>query len=270
MFLFHKKENEEEKKVSESDLKRGLKKNEFVFYYQPEFDLKTKKIIALEALMRWNAPSGIIPPNEFIPVLEHSGLIGDFTEFLLHQTLTDLKEVHEAGYPDVAMAVNLSAIQLKDKDLISKVKSALDETHTSPALLECEITETQQLDLPEMQKTVFKELADLGIAVTMDDFGTGYSSFNYLRYLDFKKLKIDCDFVQSLDENIKNRTILSLIIQFGHLLKIPVLAEGIETTEQKEWLEKNGCDYGQGYWFSRPLPLDQLVAFLKKNKENEK
>ena len=264
MFLFGKKEN----KVSESDLKRGLKNNEFIFYYQPEFDLKTGKVIAVEALMRWNASNGIVPPNEFIPVLEESGLIHKFTEFMLRQTLTDLKAIHEAGYSEAAMAINLSAVQLRDKALAKTIKKILDETETKPQFLDCEITETQQLALPEMKKTIFKELTDLGVTITLDDFGTGYSSFNYLRYLDFSKLKIDCDFVRTLGDSIRNRTILSLIIQLGHILKIPVLAEGIETTEQKNWLEKNGCDFGQGFWFSRPLPLDQLMTFLEKKKKN--
>ena len=119
-----------------------------------------------------------------------------------------------------------------------------------------------------MQETVFKELSNLGIAVSIDDFGTGYSSFNYLRNLDAKKLKVDCDFVRTLEENPKNKKILPVIIKLGHDLQIPVLAEGIETTEQKEYLEQNECDYGQGFWFSRPLPLDQLTAFLEKKKEN--
>ena len=264
MFLFKKKE----KKVSESDLKRGLKNAEFMFYYQPEFDLKTGKIIAVEALMRWDSPKGIVPPNEFIPVLEESGLIHKFTEFLLRQTLTDLQKIHDAGYPDVAMAINLSGVQLKDKALAKTIKKILDETKTKPQFLDCEITETQQVALPDMKETIFKELADLGVKVSLDDFGTGYSSFNYLRYLDFSKLKIDCNFVRSLGDNVRNRTILSLIIQLGHILKIPVLAEGIETTEQKDWLEKNGCDYGQGFWFSRPLPMDQLMPFLEKKKKN--
>lgn len=265
MSLFGKKE---EKGVSEADLKRGLKKQEFVFYYQPEFDLKTEQVVAVEALMRWNAPDRIIPPNEFIPVLEQSGLITDFTEYLLHQTLTDLKAIKDAGYPDVIMTVNLSTSQLKDETLISKIKKNLEETQTSVQCLECEITESQQLDLPAMKETIFKELADLGVAISLDDFGTGYSSFDYLRHLDFKKIKIDGSFVQSLGENAKDKAILSEIIQFSHALKIPVLAEGIETTEQKEWLEKNGCEYGQGFWFSRPLPLDQLLIFLKNKKEN--
>ena len=265
MFLFSKKE---EKTVSESDLKRGLKKDEFVFYYQPEFDLKTGEIIAVEALMRWNAPKGIIPPNEFIPVLEQSGLIKDFTEFLLRQTLTDLKEIQKQGYLNLKMAVNLSAIQLKEKDLVETICKILEETKTESKSLECEITESQQLVLPEMQATVFKKLQEAGIAISIDDFGTGYSSFNYLRYLNASKLKIDCDFVRTLEEDPQNKKILPLIIKLGHDLGIPVLAEGIETTEQKEWLEKNGCDFGQGFWFSRPLPLEQLLSFLEKKKEN--
>lgn len=265
MFLFNKKE---EKKVSESELERGLKQEEFTFYYQPEFDLKTGKVIAVEALMRWETPNRIVPPGEFIPVLEQSGLIRKFTEFLLRQTLTDLRSIHEAGYPDVKMAINVSAVQLNDKTFVPTIKKILEETKTEANLLECEITESHQLVLPEMRETIFKELNELGIGISIDDFGTGYSSFNYLRYLDANKLKIDCDFVRTLEENPRNKKILSSIIKLGQDLKIPVLAEGIETTEQKEWLEKNGCSFGQGFWFSRPLPLEQLNVFLKKNKKN--
>ena len=186
MFLFGKKE---EKKVSVSDLKRGLKRGEFVFYYQPEFNLKTGKIIALEALMRWHAPNGIIPPNDFIPVLEQSGLINKFTEYLFRQSLADLKKVHQVGYSNVLMAVNLSAIQLQNKSLILTIKKVLEETKTEAKFLECEITESQRLILPEMQEGIFKELANLGVAVAIDDFGMGYSSFNYLRYLNVSKLE---------------------------------------------------------------------------------
>ena len=264
MFLFGKLGSQ----VSVSDLKRGLQKKEFVFYYQPEFDLKTGKIISMEALMRWNSPKGIIPPDQFIPVLESSKLIQDFTDFLFRQTLTDLKQIHNAGYPDIVMSVNLSAAQLSDKKLIPIIQTVLRETETENRFLECEITESQKLEFTEAQKAVFKELTDLGIKISLDDFGTGYSSFNYLRYLDISKLKVGCDFAQSLQENVRSRSIFSLVIQFGHILKVPVLAEGIETTEQKEWLEKNGCDYGQGFWFSRPLPLEQLIAFLEEKKEN--
>ena len=260
MFLFSKKE----KKVTESDLKRGFKKGEFVFYYQPEFDLKTGKIVAVEALLRWNAPNTIVPPNEFIPVLENSSLIEKFTEFLLQQTLTDLKAIHKTGLTDIVMAVNLSTVQLEKANLVDVTKKILKDTEMKAGFLEFEITESQQLVLPEMQKSVFKELADLGISISIDDFGTGYSSFNYLRFLDVQKIKIDCEFVRTLEENPKNKKILSSIIHLGHKLNTKVLAEGIETTLQKEWLEENGCDLGQGFWFSRPLPLDQLILFLGK------
>ena len=256
-----KRQLKRQEKMAKSNLEKFLEE-------VPVFDLKTGKVIAVEALMRWDSPKGIVPPNEFIPVLEQSGLIHKFTEFLLRQTLTDLKKIHEAGYSDVTMAINVSGVQLKDKALVRTIKKVLDETKTEPQFLECEITETQPLDLPNMKETIFKELADAGIKISLDDFGTCYSSFNYLRYLDFKKLKIDCDFIRTLGDSVRNRTILSLIIQLGHILKIPVLAEGIETTEQKDWLEKNGCDFGQGFWYSRPLPIDQLLIFLEKKKEN--
>lgn len=262
--MFFLKKNKEDEFVSKNDLQNGLKRKEFVFYYQPEFDLKTGKIIALEALMRWESPKGIVPPNQFIPVLEESGLIHQFTDFLFNQTLSDLKLIHKAGYNNVKMAVNLSVSQLLDKNLISSIRKALENTILKSKNLEIEITESYQLSFP-LQKNVFKELEEMGISIAIDDFGTGYSCFSYLKNIKVNKIKIDCDFIRTLQEDPKNKTIVSSIINLSHDLEIPVLAEGIETTDTKKWLEKKGCDYGQGFWFSRPLPIDQLLSFLEKN-----
>ena len=266
MSLFKKTETPEEGKlVSKSDLERGLKKKEFVFYYQPEFDLKTNKVVALEALMRWESSNGIVPPNQFIPVLEESGLIHKFTDFLFNQTLADLKQIHEAGYNDVMMSVNLSASQLLDKNLISSISKALEKNLVKSQFLECEITESTKISFP-LEKDVFKELEGMNISMAIDDFGTGFSTFTYLKNITVKKIKIDCDFIRNLEENSKNKTIVSALIKLGHELGISVVAEGVETTEQKEWLEKNECDLGQGFWFSRALPLEQLLTFLKNKK----
>ncbi len=259
-----------QKKITPERLRKAMKNGEFVFYYQPEFDLKTGKVLGLEALMRWNdARRGIVPPNEFIPVLEESGLITEFTDMLLKQTLTDLHLIHEAGYRDLHLAVNFSVAQLKTAGIVQKIQDALQGAHINPSFLECEITESQNIDREMFESDTFKKLEELNVAISLDDFGTGYASFNALKNLNIKKLKIDMDFVQELFKHDKNQTIVASMIRLGHDLGFPVLAEGIETTEQKEWLEKNGCDLGQGYWFSRPLPLDQLLTFLQKKAPNQ-
>ncbi len=254
-----------QKKITPERLKKALRNNEFVFYYQPEFDLKTGQVKGLEALMRWNdARRGIIPPNEFIPVLENSGLINEFTELLLKSTLDDLHAIHQAGHPEMHLAINFSVSQLKHPEIVQNIQDALQSAHINSTFLECEITESQNIDRELLESDVFQKLEELNVAISIDDFGTGYASFNALKNLKVKKLKIDMDFVRTLLENDKNQTIVSSMIKLGHDLGLPVLAEGIETTEQKNWLEQNGCDLGQGYWFSRPLPLDQLLAFLSK------
>lgn len=256
-----------QKKITPEVLKKALKNDEFVFYYQPEFDLKTGQATGVEALMRWvNNRRGIVPPNEFIPVLEKSGLINEFTQMILKKTLDDLHKIHESGFRQFHMAVNFSVVQLKQPKTARLIQTALENAHINPSFVECEITESQEIDEELLNSDVFKKLEQLNVALSMDDFGTGYASFNALKNLNIKKLKIDIDFIRELFTKEKNKKIVSSMIKLGHDLGLPVLAEGIETTEQKEWLEKNGCDLGQGYWFSRPLPLDQLIAFLKKNK----
>ena len=256
-------------KITPEVLQKALKKGEFVFYYQPEFDLKTGNILGVEALMRWvDKKRGIVPPNEFIPVLEQSGLISQFTDFLLKQTLEDLRKIHESGLKNVFLAINLSVVQLKQPDIAEKIQNALQGAYINSSFLECEITETKGVDRELLDSDVFKKLQDLNVSISIDDFGTGYSSFDYLRSLNIKKLKIDQDFVREMFDNPKNQTIMASMIQLGHDLGLPVLAEGIETTGQKTWLEEHGCDMGQGYWFSRPLPVDQLLDFLQKKVQN--
>jgi EAL domain-containing protein (putative c-di-GMP-specific phosphodiesterase class I) len=249
--------------ISEDELLLALKNHEFVFYYQPEWDLKTGKPLGLEALMRWESPKrGIVPPMDFIPLLEHSKLIGNFSQFLFEQTFADLKKIHEVS-PNLFMAVNLSLLQIQEPGFVELVKSIADAQQIDMKHLECEITETQGLTQDVIESGTLDKLAALNVTISMDDFGSGYSSLAHLRKLKIQKLKIDLDFTKTLMEDPKNQTIVDAIIQLGHDLGFPVLAEGIETTEQQEWLKEHGCDYGQGYWFSRALPLDQLLSFLK-------
>ena len=260
--------------IGATDLQRALTNNEFVFYYQPEWDLKTGKIKGLEALMRWESPNGIIPPNDFIPVLEETGLISKFTPFLLEQTLHDLREIHSVGFSDLFMSVNFSAVQLRDPSLPQLIQQVLDKYEMTPEYLECEITETTSFGADGIELEILKKLKRNGIKVSVDDFGSGHASFNYLKDLEPHKLKVDRDFISTLFDRPANQIIMRTIIDLGHSLGLIVLAEGIETPEQEKWLAKNKCDYGQGFLFSRPLPLSMLIPFMrsrttvKKSKKN--
>ena len=259
------------KPITADELAKALKNNEFVFYYQPEWDLKTNRVIGLEALMRWESPvRGYVSPMDFIPILESSGVIHQFTRFLFNQTLSDLVKLLEIQ-PDLFMAVNLSVCQLQELGLIDIIKKALDANHLDAKHLECELTESQNLTDDLLSNGVLEKLVEMKIPVSMDDFGEGYSSYARLKRLNVSKLKIDIEFVRTLFDDPKNESVVESIIQLGHDLGFPVLAEGIETTEQQTWLRDHGCDYGQGFWFSRALPMAQLVPFLtQKNQPTEK
>ncbi len=251
-----------QKAITAEELSTALKNNEFTFYYQPEWDLKTNRVIGVEALMRWESPSrGFVPPMDFIPILEQSGVIHKFTKFLFNQTLSDLTKLLEIQ-PDLFVAVNLSICQLQENDLVDIIKKALEANHLDASRLECELTESQELTDELLSNGVLDEIAKMKIPVSMDDFGSGYSSYARLKRLNISKLKIDLEFTRTLFDDPKNQSVVASIIQLGHDLGSPVLAEGIETTEQQTWLKENGCDYGQGYWFSRALPMKQLIPFL--------
>lgn len=249
--------------IGATDLRRALANNEFVFYYQPEWDLKTGRVKGVEALMRWESPHGIVPPNDFIPILEETGLINEFTPFLLDQTLHDLKELHAHGFSDLFMSINISPVQLRDNALPEKIEKALSKYDISPDTLECELTEGRSLSKTGMELDILKTLSQKGIRISIDDFGSGNASFGYIKNLNSHKIKVDYEFIRDLFEKESNQTIMRTIIALGHALGMIVLAEGIEKPEQEKWLRENGCDDGQGFYLSRPLPLQMLISFLR-------
>lgn len=256
--------------ITASELKTALHNHEFIFCYQPEWDLKTNRIIGVEALMRWESPKrGYVSPLQFIPILEKSGVIHNFTGFLFEQTLADLAELHKIQ-PDLFMAVNLSVCQLQESKLTDIIQQNLDKNHIEAKHLECELSESQELTEDILANNVVQKLCAMKIPISIDDFGTGYSSFVRLKQMNVQKLKIDLYFVRRLLKDKKNQAIVSSMIKLGHDLGFPVLAEGIETTGQQKWLKDNGCDYGQGYWFSRALPLAQLKLFLQEHTKKQK
>ena len=249
--------------IGTTDLRRALTHNEFVFHYQPEWDLKTGKIKGLEALMRWESPNGIIPPNDFIPVLEETGLINSFTPFLFSQTLSDLHELHALGFSDLFMSVNVSAVQLRDPTLIETIQKNLAQYAILPEHLECEITENKYVGKEKIEFETLKTLKQMGVRVSIDDFGSGHASLNYIKNINIHKIKIDIEFIRDLFEKESNQTIMRTIIELGHSLDLSVLAEGVEEPRQEKWLAENGCDYAQGFLCSKPLPLSTLISFLR-------
>ncbi|MBQ7413445.1 MAG: EAL domain-containing protein [Alphaproteobacteria bacterium] len=251
--------------IGATDLRRALTHDEFTFYYQPEWDLKTGQVTGLEALIRWESPNGIIPPNDFIPVLEETGLINSFTPFLFNQTLHDLRELYAVGFEDLFMSVNLSVVQLQDPVLLETIENSLNQYSILPEKLECEVTESRSFSTDGLEMETLQKLRKMGIKVSIDDFGTGHASLNYVKNLNTHKLKIDREFVKDLFDKPANQTIMRMIIELGHSLGLIVLAEGIETPEQEKWLKDNGCDYAQGFLLSRPLPLPMLISFLRAN-----
>lgn len=251
-------------RLLETDLERAVRKEEFVFFYQPQLDLKTGKVKGVEALIRWHHPQkGMINPADFIPMLERTKLINQVTPFLFRQTMDDLKALQEMGFHDLFMSVNLSAVQLEDDKLAAKLTRQLKKSGILAKNYECEITETSVMENVSRALAILQQISDAGVILSIDDFGSGYASFDYLRRLSIQKLKIDMTFVSSLFEHENNEIILSAMIDLGHRLKLEVLAEGVETKKQEEWLQKNGCDMAQGFYFARPMCFEDLVTFLK-------
>lgn len=256
------------KLLFESDLERAIRREEFVFFYQPEIDLKTGKTVGVEALLRWKHPhKGMISPASFIPVLERTKLINKLSPFLFAQSMKDLRRLHDIGFKNLFMSVNLSVVQLEDKKLVQLIKRNLQKFKIPPKFYECEVTESSMIENLPTELAVLSQINHLKIRLSIDDFGTGYASFNYLRQLSVQKLKIDQEFVASAFDHKNNEILLSSMIELGRKLKLTVLAEGIETQKQLDFLKKNNCEMGQGFYFSRPLPFDELVLFLKNEKQ---
>jgi diguanylate cyclase (GGDEF)-like protein len=250
----------------EAELRLALKRQELQLYYQPQVD-GTQRVIGVEALLRWQHPErGLVSPNDFIPLAEDSGLILPIGLWVLETACALLKSWEEdACTRELTIAVNVSARQFRQPDFVEQVQQVLETSRVNPARLKLELTES--LVLEDVKDTVAKieEIKHLGVSFAMDDFGTGYSSLSYLTRLPIDQLKIDRSFVSSLPGPKSDETIARTIITMGGGLDMHVIAEGVETEEQRLFLEAHGCHAYQGYFFSRPLPLEKLDALLKKN-----
>ncbi|USB33195.1 EAL domain-containing protein [Paenibacillus sp. YPG26] len=250
--------SEKERLSLELALREALEAEQFIVYYQPQVDFTTRKIIGLEALLRWNSPEhGIVAPDKFIPILEETGLISQVGEWVLREVCYQSKRWVDKGFPKFKMAVNLSSKQFMNDNLVEVISNTLKETGMDPNYLELEITETMTMDV-ERAITVLGQLNTLGVRISIDDFGTGYSSLNYLKKFPIHTLKIDKSFVRDimLDQNDLN--IVSTIISMAHNLNLDVVAEGVETEDQLHFLQMKNCDTVQGYYFSKPLSVDDF------------
>ncbi|TQR21258.1 putative bifunctional diguanylate cyclase/phosphodiesterase [Psychrobacillus vulpis] len=255
----------------ESDLRYAIERNQLELYYQPKIYAKTNQMIGAEALIRWNHPKwGIISPNEFIPLAESTGLINEIGKWVKHTACTQIKAWHEAKLPMIPISINLSATRFLERDLITNIVQTLKETNLEAQYLEIEITESSLLENEEVVFSILDDLRNLGIKIALDDFGTGYSSLSYLNRFKGKIdiLKIDRSFINDLSNSHEEDSnfIVNMIIQLSHQLKMSVIAEGVETIEQLNLLQKYNCNTIQGYLFSKPLPATEFAKLLKKDR----
>lgn len=248
----------------EARLRRALERNEFALHYQPKVNLATGQLSGFEALLRWH-PEGSAPisPAKFIPILEDTGLIVPVGEWVLRTACAQNKAWHSAGLPPVRIAVNLSARQFRDHGLAGLVNRVLTETRLEPRWLELEITESMLMDDTNYTLAVLEQLHGMGIHLSIDDFGTGYSSLAYLKRMPIHSLKIDRSFVQDITTDNNDAAVVQTIIAMAHILNLRVVAEGTETAEQVAFLREQHCDETQGFYFSRPLPADELYDMLQ-------
>ena len=250
------------------DLRGSIQREEFRVYYQPKVSLENDKIVGAEALVRWEHPQrGLVPPAEFIPVAEETGLIVPIGRWVLEEACRQAREwqEHYPLDPPLVMCVNISARQLRHPSLAHDVAQVLQETGLDPRTLDLEITESMAEDT-QFAIAVLKELKGLGIQLVMDDFGTGYSSLSYLKNFPVDFLKIDRSFIAPLGENPEDEALVSGIIGLVHALGIKAIAEGVETAEQLAKLREMGCDFAQGYYFSKPLPAEGISELLSEDR----
>ncbi len=262
-FTPHMQEASQERAFLESGLRRALPREEFSLHYQPILDLSTRRVLGVEALVRWNHPDrGLLGPKEFIALAEDVGLIVTLGEWILRQACRQARRLQEGAFPGLRVAVNLSPRQFQDKDLVWTIQRVLADTGLVASSLDLEITEGIAMQNVALTGEVLGELSRMGIRISMDDFGTGHSSLNYLKHFPIHRLKIDRSFVSGMTRDERDRSIVAAIISMAHNLGLSVTAEGVEAAAQAEMLTAMGCDDVQGFLFAKPLPGADLEERL--------
>ena len=237
---------------------------EFSLHFQAQINARTQRVCGLEALLRWHNPTfGMVSPMRFIHIAEETGLIQPLGDWVIWEACRLIRAMRERGISGITVAINISAQQLRHENLLLMVQGALSCYELSPADIELEVTESTAMQNPEVTLSILDQLAAMGIKLAIDDFGTGYSSLAYLKHLPIKRLKLDRSFVTDIETDANDASICAATIALGHSLGLELVAEGVETEVQREFLSRLGCDILQGYLYSKPLPFEETVAYLQ-------
>jgi EAL domain-containing protein (putative c-di-GMP-specific phosphodiesterase class I) len=255
----------EERVQLESDLHSAIALNQFQLYYQPKVNTNTGAVRSAEALIRWVHPKrGLISPDGFIPLAEECGLIGAIGEWVVREACRQARSWQDAGLAPLRISVNLSPSQFRGSGLTDTIRRALGDAGLQPQYLEVELTESAVMSDPEESIAILEQLSAMGVLVSVDDFGTGYSSMSYLRRFPIDKLKIDRVFINEIASRPEDASIVRAIVSLAHSLRLKVVAEGVETPAQLDFLKAVGCDEYQGYHFSRPLPAGEFERVVRE------
>jgi diguanylate cyclase (GGDEF)-like protein/PAS domain S-box-containing protein len=267
-FCFYSQKLENQAKarlVLEAELRRAIESNEFEMHYQPQIDLISHELIGAEALIRWNHPDkGLVSPDSFIPLAEETGLIVPLGKWIIKKVCSQLQLWKSQGFPLIKVAINLSAHQFTDKNLVSTITQEIRKHGLTSESIQVEITESMMIQDIDRVIKILDDLKSAGVSIAVDDFGTGYSSLEYLKKLPIDKLKIDKSFVDSVMDNTDDASIVQAVIALGHNMNMQIIAEGVETEQQASFLKEHLCDYGQGYFYSRPLNADKMKQLMEK------
>jgi predicted signal transduction protein with EAL and GGDEF domain len=255
-----------ERQSLQGSLRQALQHQEFVLHYQPKLSLQTGAIRGVEALIRWRHPqTGLMPPAQFIPVAEESGLIVPIGRWVLREACRQARAWQDAGIAPLTVAVNISSVELRAKGFIAGLRASLTETGLDPDRLELELTETFLMQDSLATAAVLEAIRNLGVRLALDDFGTGFSCLSYLKRFPIDTLKIDRSFVRDLATDADNAGIVKAVINMGKSLHMRVVAEGVETREQLLFLQEHSCSDGQGYYFAHPMPPGELTQLMARH-----
>ena len=251
----------------EVSLRRALKRQEFVLHYQPKINLQSGAIVGVEALIRWQHPEqGLLLPAQFVSIAEDCGLILPIGRWVLREACLQARSWQQAGLPPIIVAVNISALEFRDKDFLENIRAVIEKTGLEPRYLELELTESVLMQDAASTDSMLHALANFGVKLAIDDFGTGYSSLSYLKQFPINTLKIDQSFVNQMCSNLDDAAIVSAVTSMGKSLKLCVIAEGVESSEQSAFLLAQHCDEGQGYYFGCPMVAEALATLLQTGK----